>query len=280
MIPMENTLLESWDKLSEANQSDVAFQIIELLGSIWQFDGIETHVMGSQKHRIAFYKYSNEKFAFIPGATVTLGYDRLHPFIPNVSQQESWNKSRKDYKLPLLEEFLDDCMTPLRHVTIKPFLIEVQAHLYDISPEVEENGMTTKYMTSFKRKDALAATVKDNFRLPTSDEWEYACSAGTRTLFRWGNDNPMVDMPSPDEPTPVSDIHLRPNAFGLYIATFPYNLEYCTELSVMRGGDGGTALHAGIGIFAEWLTLASAFFDRPYEDTFQVYIRRVVSLPL
>jgi hypothetical protein len=75
------------------------------------------------------------------------------------------------------------------------------------------------------------------------------------------------------------DLHLRQNAFGLFIARHPYQWEFCAEPGVMRSGDGGTALHAGAGTFAEWLTLASAFRSRrDHERIFGVYLRRAFSL--
>ncbi len=77
------------------------------------------------------------------------------------------------------------------------------------------------------------------------------------------------------------DLHLRQNAFGLFIARDPYRWEFCAERGVMRGGDGGTALHSGFGTFAEWMTLASAFQGIVYPerpDKFGAYLRRAFSL--
>jgi len=69
--------------------------------------------------------------------------------------------------------------------------------------------------------------------------------------------------------------HLRQNAFGLFIARSPYQWEFCAEPRVMREGDGGTAIHAGAGTFAEWLTLASAFHRIwDHESIFGVYQKR------
>ncbi len=41
-----------------------------------------------------------------------------------------------------------------------------------------------------------AYVAQDGFRLPTSDEWEYARAAGARTLWRWGDEIPMILVPS------------------------------------------------------------------------------------
>jgi hypothetical protein len=275
---IDDLTLATWDQLSAAEQDNVASQVATRLGSSWRLVGLEMHEIGMEQHRVAFFSYGNERFALIPGATVVLGYDRTHPLVPSPAQRQSWNETQENYGAPPLEEFLDRWLTPLRQVTIPAFLLETHARVYDISPVTQEDGRTTKHMKPFTRDEAIAALVGADFRLPTSDEWEYACAPGVRTLFRWGDETPELDMPLPNDPAPLWDTHLRPNAFGLTIAADPYDWEYCAEPDIMRGGDGGTALHAGVGTFGEWLTLASAFYSHPVDYTFEVYIRRALSL--
>ena len=42
---------------------------------------------------------------------------------------------------------------------------------------------------------AVAALADRGLRPTTPDEWEYACGAGSWTLFRWGDDCPDTDHP-------------------------------------------------------------------------------------
>jgi hypothetical protein len=121
------------------------------------------------------------------------------------------------------------------------------------------------------------------FRFPTSDEWEYACGAGEGSLFRWGDHAPCDRYPTdgpkevtrrrakalsaghlkyPQEGfTPDWDLHRRPNAFGLLIASDPYKLELTAEIGITRGGDGGMMICGGAGFFMAWLALATAYFE-------------------
>lgn len=57
------------------------------------------------------------------------------------------------------------------------------------------------------------------------------------------------------------DLHRRPNAFGLSIASDPYKFELVAEVGTTRGGDGGCTICGGSGFFMGWLTLATSYFE-------------------
>jgi hypothetical protein len=158
-------------------------------------------------------------------------------------------------------------------------------------------------------RELAARLSKEGFRFPTSDEWEYACGAGAETLFRWGDHVPCDRYPtdiSPEEAawrrqsvlsggkckrpaggfTADWDLHRRPNAFGVYIASDPYKFELAAEPNITRGKDGGCAICGGAGFFVGWLTLATAYFEahackrKPKEpvDSDYTIARRVLPL--
>jgi hypothetical protein len=108
--------------------------------------------------------------------------------------------------------------------------------------------------------------AQDGFRLPTPDEWEYACAAGTRTLWRWGNDYPVRDHPQNYQRKSVDfwNKHMLPNAFGLTMPYDPYEWEDTTIVGEYRGGDGGGRYcGGGDSVFELWITLSSFFRKRP-----------------
>jgi hypothetical protein len=195
-------------------------------------------------------------------------------------QQESWNEVESKFSLSL-DEYLDRVMTPFRQATIQPFLLEVFASPLSPSPVFDESvGGWKDYAVDISHEKTLQNISRQEFRLPSSDEWEYACAAGSRTLFRWGNNTPRYSIPLFGKKKPIQwDLHLRQNAFGLLIARHPYHREFCLEPGILRGGDGGETISAGIGVFAAWLTLASAFYqEQDNGRIYDVYLRRAFSL--
>ncbi len=99
--------------------------------------------------------------------------------------------------------------------------------------------------------DVLAAR---GLRMPTPDEWEYACGAGAATLFRWGDDCPLDRIPYGDRGGPQNG----PSAFGLRIAHDTYRAELTGDPAAVHGGDGGESVCGGYGNLLGWLPLATA----------------------
>jgi hypothetical protein len=184
--------------------------------------------------------------------------------------------------------------SPFRTVAIDPFLMEVNATEAAVeplsldAPEVREleskyadrdwehpftvendqlrvkfaaAGATEASRVNWKNQNqVLAAVTKEEFRLPTLNEFEHACRAGSRTLFRWGDESPEEEPGHTGCGTP----DCQPSAFGLNIAQNPYKFEFVMEPNLMCGGDGGRAICCGIGVFISWLTLSSSFTCRSW----------------
>ena len=263
--------LDLWDSLTNSERVAVAKAVADSL-SPFILDGLQIHSLGDQTHEIAFFRYENARFALLPGRSpATLGYDRTNPPKLTPVHAADWQSSYGQEFGVTFEGVLDEWQTPLRQVSIAPLLMEVIA----TAVEFGQDGAG-----AIDDCSGIERVCGDLFRLPTADEREYACAAGTRTLFRWGKECPVSC--SHDEK--IWNLHKQPNAFGLLMNANTYSLEIC-EGPCFRGGDGGSTVHEGIGKVVTWIPLASSFFvpDDEVEGWCieDVFVRRVrtVTIP-
>ena len=75
--------------------------------------------------------------------------------------------------------------------------------------QLDESGLLhASEVRDVTHADTVSELSAEGFRLPTSDEWEYACAAGSRTLFRWGAHCPPGAVSSdPRQPTARTQFH-------------------------------------------------------------------------
>jgi hypothetical protein len=272
-MPSALLTLEGWDHSTLDEKVDTATQLASMLAPQLRFERLEPYTLGDQVHTIAFFVCAGLHFALLPGYAGYLGYDSSEHQIPAAGETEAsaW------------QAYLAHVPTPLRRVSLRPFLLATSAELIEV-PRIVGDGWQRYLGGAIRRSDVLAASTAQGYRFPTSDEWEYACSGGARTFFRWGDSWPTIRW-EPRSQRGVSEWRddLKPNAFGLLIGQDPWELEYCTEPNVLRGGDGGTACSAGAGLIEEWVTFATPycvpFSERMVEIGRQRCLRRAMSLP-
>jgi hypothetical protein len=265
VVEREFLTLPVWDTLDEATAEQVARTVELCLPEPWAFKRLAWHECGDQKRWVAFFDYQNSPFALIPGHEAILGYDPKQPPQLTPAMAADWAESQDENdSLPTFAKFLAKYTTKLRQVSIAPMLAEVNPQEgYGI-----EDGAK-------KRRQFLS----DGFRLPSTDEWEYLCGAGSRTLWRWGNECPTAGYPCDYKGRSRFKPHRQPNAFGL---VFP-NDEYDTEgvagsgkgQIVPRSGDGGVMTCGGDGFVLGWLMLATCINNRRFlQDNHYDVIRR------
>jgi hypothetical protein len=287
--------LYAWDQLTLRECEVLARRVATSLPPSFHFVGMTIHEVGSHNRHIGLFEkqatpqdYWPRSFALIPGGTVTLGYDRTQRLLPPEEFVREWQEQHLEHygdsvtidgalerdirptNYDAFYDYLNSKLLPLRTVTLQPFLLEtiaVEARQVLPSslitrgsiPSIREGEKHGYFRYSghgtISQRSVVTFVKQQGFRLPTSDEWEYACSAGTRTLFYWGNGSFVSERNAADTPT-------QHHPFGLQIADDPNRWEYCDDPTIMRGGDGGKAICGGAGTLAESLPLASAYYHQ------------------
>jgi hypothetical protein len=340
-----NLTLQEWDLLPECEQLDQMRRLQSGLPTGFSFRVIRHYELGGERHAIAEFDHGGSTFVLIPGGTQVIGFDENREWIPTRQEQEDWDSTAAEYQIEhtIHEQIRRVTLRP-RVVSLKPMLVEANAQEigwttatldapdvlkvlrdFDVSPALGGSEHVGDVHVRVRRDSAgsfvaqrsqrlshadLASVLKENgMRLLTSDEWEYVCGGGSKTLFRWGDHAPCDRYPtdrSPEErewghewvisggtlKPPAGgfewsrDLHQRPNAFGLTIALNPYQMEVVAEPDIVRGGDGGCIVCGGAGFFLGWLTLATSYLEagrstRDENSPLQVgytFARRVITL--
>jgi hypothetical protein len=299
-----------WNALTEDERRAVAGQLLRQLPQGFSLVGVEG--------RVARFEHDDRTFALVPGGPARIGFD-VTRWQPSKDERKSWARTVREHRLPELHDYLAQVTRRPREVEVTAMLVATRPEdvgweplalgdprVAEFTRDVERAGSPTirgcsgdahfelsyvdgrlsgAWLARKATHAELAAGVeRAGFRLPTSDEWEYLCGAGSSTLFRWGDHAPCDRYP-PDlsveeaefratrvtsggqlKPPPggfVSDwdLHRQPNGLGLHIAADPYQYELVAEADVTRGGDGGSMICGGVGYFMGWLPLATAWFD-------------------
>ena len=298
---MENLYNEAYSLLPMEEKKE----ILENLAKKYNIELLrfETFSKYSKSTFTAIFKYKESEFVFVPGDTVTLGYEGL----PKNLSDESLDQLKYFSKNPneFLEEYIRDNFSKVRKATIKPMLVERDLQtvawrksnleeLKDFDSDLlkdynefkssnynrltlDETARFTKVGNDIEIElyddisyEELCENLKDEgFSLANLDEWEYLCGGGCRTLFPWGDDiDYNMNLFYYTKKGNKYDLE-EPNFFGLSIAYDPYKMEIIDNKSFSKGGDGGCNVCGGFGEFLGYLS-CSPYFNQviDYEEEY------------
>ena len=257
------------------------------------FLGLHTFDRWGQSCTTGIFKKDGREFVFVPGDTVTLGWEQFAVGLNQESREEleylfrEWEMERDP------EEMIRESMAPVRQVAIGPMLVGRELEEINWEPvKLEDPRLRSEWLEDFRQfaltdRDSLTLAgrarferdsdswqvslyhevdyldfqnrlQKQGFSLPTADEWAYLCGGGCRTLFPWGDgldySMRLRWFEDMDEDENRPYDMEEPNFFGLSIAYDPYMREVVqADRLTTCGGDGGCNICGGLGPFLGFL---------------------------
>ena len=189
------------------------------------FLGLHTFDRWGQSCTTGIFKKDGREFVFVPGDTVTLGWEQFAVGLNQESREELEYLFREWEMEPQNpEEMIRESMAPVRQVAIGPMLVGRELEEINWEPvkmddprltahpdwlkefrdfawsdsssltlhqsariERTEDGFQTWIYNRTDYDELLAMLENRGFSLPTADEWAYLCGGGCRTLFPWGD---------------------------------------------------------------------------------------------
>ena len=257
------------------------------------FLGLHTFDRWGQSCTTGIFKKDGREFVFVPGDTVTLGWEQFAVGL----NQESWEELEylfREWEMERdPEEMIRESMAPVRQVAIGPMLVGRELEEINWEPvKLEDPRLRSEWLEDFRQfaltdRDSLTLAgrarferdsdswqvslyhevdyldfqnrlQKQGFSLPTADEWAYLCGGGCRTLFPWGDgldySMRLRWFEDMDEDENRPYDMEEPNFFGLSIAYDPYMREVVqADRLTTCGGDGGCNICGGLGPFLGFL---------------------------
>lgn len=259
----------------------------------FRFTDIVEHEYAGREFAVANFHLGSEKFVLCPGEKATLGFD-VDAFVPTQDQIDSLHEDDSDWTL---QQYLAYSFTPKRVRKIPTLLVakcrrnqvwqtgEFDDPIFDEGFEALQSNPSVGSISSlldhaevridrsddgsfkpitrvfYSMKEVQSSLSDEGLRLPSADEWEYVCGAGSKTVFPWG------DSISSDNPLPSVGPESR-KLFGLIIADSDRGLELVSDHHFIRGGDGGAANAYGCcGPFVSELPYSHHYYMKD-EDLF------------
>ena len=273
------------------------FDTLKLSDKLWLMQTLAARYHLTFKELYAFSRWGQScttgvfekggrEFVFVPGDTVTLGWEGFVQGMDKTSREELADMFAEiDYE-GTAEEFLRQSMAPVRQASIGPMLAgrELEELCWEpvkmddprlrpdwlkafrdfawsdhVSLELHQTARIERTEQGFQiwiyhdmDYDALLNQLEQQgLSLPTADEWAYLCGGGCRTLFPWGDglDYAMRlhHFEAPEDEGRPFDME-QPNFFGLSIAYDPYMREVVKAGRFATcGSDGGRSICGGLG---------------------------------